>query len=66
MKISALQFGKQAELSALEYLEKSGLIEVVRNFRSRTGQIDLIMLDRAALVFIEVRSRHSNSFMNPA
>ncbi len=65
MKLSALQFGKQAEQTALDYLENSGLIEVTRNFRSRTGEIDLIMLDRTTLVFIEVRSRNSNSFISP-
>jgi putative endonuclease len=64
MKANALDYGKAAELAALDYLTKSGLVEVTRNFRSRTGEIDLIMLDKTTLVFIEVRSRHNNSFMD--
>ncbi len=37
-----------------------GLVPVSRNFRCRLGEIDLIMLDNACLVFVEVRYRASN------
>jgi putative endonuclease len=39
---------------------------VARNFRSRGGEIDLIMLDGDCLVFIEVRCRTSGAFTHPA
>lgn len=42
-----------------------GLRPVARNFRTRGGEIDLIMLDGDCLVFVEVRSRRSNDFTEP-
>jgi len=38
---------------------------VTRNFHSSRGEIDLIMLDRELLVFIEVRFRGHGAFTNP-
>ncbi|MDE0762765.1 MAG: YraN family protein [Cellvibrionales bacterium] len=54
--------GKQAEKMACNYLLKRGLTLVERNFRTRRGEIDLIMYDRQDLVFVEVKYRHSNRF----
>jgi len=39
---------------------------VTRNFRSRGGEIDLIMLDGDCLTFVEVRYRKSTRFSSPA
>jgi putative endonuclease len=58
--------GRQAEDSALAYLEKKGLRLVERNFLCRGGEIDLIMLDGVQLVFVEVRFRSSNRFGSAA
>lgn len=44
---------------ALAFLEKNGLILLARNYRCRGGEIDLVMRDGAALVFVEVRLRGS-------
>ncbi|MGO4155618.1 YraN family protein [Cupriavidus sp. YAF13] len=55
--------GARAESRALDYLERQGLALVVRNYRCKGGEIDLIM--RAAdgtLVFVEVRQRASRAF----
>lgn len=49
--------GAAAEDDALEYLKRQGLCLVERNFRCKGGEIDLIMRDRQALVFVEVRKR---------
>ena len=57
--------GDRAEQQAFLYLVDEGLRPVARNFRSRGGEIDLIMLDRACLVFIEVRYRRSTRFTEP-
>jgi len=35
---------------------------IARNFRQRGGEIDLIMLDGACLIFVEVRYRATNEF----
>ena len=58
--------GGNAEAQALDYLVRRGLREVARNFRSRGGEIDLIMQDGGCLVFVEVRYRKSASFLMPA
>jgi putative endonuclease len=54
--------GAAAEQLALNFLQSKGLKFVTKNFRTRRGEIDLIMLDNAVLVFVEVRFRSSVSF----
>ena len=49
--------GQAGEDQALMYLTQQGLTLVERNFRCKGGEIDLIMQDRATLVFVEVRKR---------
>ncbi|WP_339325991.1 YraN family protein [Metallibacterium scheffleri] len=51
------RLGAAAETAALARLESAGLKPLARNFRSRYGEIDLIMLDGTTLVFVEVRAR---------
>lgn len=58
--------GTAAEDLALRYLEARGLTLVARNFRCRTGELDLIMRDREQLVFVEVRSRRHSRYGTPA
>jgi putative endonuclease len=57
--------GDHAEQLAHEFLLEQGLRPVARNFRSRGGEIDLIMLDERCLAFIEVRYRRSSEFLKP-
>jgi putative endonuclease len=54
--------GAQAEQLAARYLQRQGLKLVVQNYRSRFGEIDLIMQDGATVVFIEVRLRRNADF----
>lgn len=49
--------GDSGEDQALQYLQGRRLVLVERNFRCKGGEIDLIMLDQAVLVFVEVRKR---------
>lgn len=56
------EIGQAAELKALGYLTGQGLECVARNFRTRAGEIDLVMLDGAELVFVEVRRRSDGRF----
>ncbi len=54
--------GEQGEQLARRHLEKKGLVFLQSNWRSKTGEIDLIMKDPAAgergtLVIVEVRTR---------
>lgn len=53
--------GLAAEDRAAAYLEKLGWQIVQRNWRCRSGEIDLVARDRDTLVFVEVRSRTAPS-----
>ncbi|MFA5859359.1 MAG: YraN family protein [Elusimicrobiota bacterium] len=58
------QFGNLGESKAVEYLVSIGYTVIQRNFRIRTGEIDIIAKDHSCggyLVFIEIKSRRSNS-----
>jgi putative endonuclease len=58
LKLSAKQRqGQGWEQQAQLHLQKHGLRLVEANFRCKGGEIDLIMRDGAALVFVEVRQR---------
>lgn len=54
--------GEAAERQALDYLVQQGLKLVAANYRSRFGEIDLILRDGEVLVFAEVRMRKNNDF----
>ncbi len=54
--------GSEAEYIAAIYLQQKGLKLLERNYRSRYGEIDLVMLDGKALVFVEVRLRSNAGF----
>lgn len=54
--------GSKAEARACAYLQARGLELLARNFRTRNGEIDLVMRDRTTLVFVEVRYRYSAAF----
>ena len=49
--------GRRWEQEALSHLERHGLTLVEANFRCKVGEIDLVMRDRATIVFVEVRQR---------
>ena len=54
--------GQITENYAEQYLSKQGLILIERNFHSRQGEIDIVMLDGDTYVFIEVKYRKSKEF----
>jgi putative endonuclease len=55
------QAGLDFEARAEGWLARRGLAPVERNVRFRGGEIDLVMRDGAALVFVEVRYRGTRS-----
>lgn len=58
--------GQINEDKALQYLKKHALKLVCRNYHCRAGELDLIMLDRDTLVFIEVRFRNQTRYGSAA
>ncbi|RUS46505.1 YraN family protein [Cohnella sp. AR92] len=53
--------GRAAEEAAALHLEQRGYVIAARNWRCRTGELDLIATDGDVLVIVEVRSRRSSS-----
>ncbi|MBR6425292.1 MAG: YraN family protein [Oscillospiraceae bacterium] len=54
--------GAWGEAVAMQYLRKKGYTPVTANYRSRFGEIDLIVQDRKYLVFAEVKLRKNDHF----
>ena len=51
--------GQLGEQLALEHLERLGYALVARNHRTRFGELDLVVCDGRALVFVEVKTRRA-------
>ena len=60
--IGNLRKGLRYEERARKYLEHQGLQLLQQNFRSRFGEIDLVMRDRDSICFVEVKFRGSLAF----
>ncbi|KZY60241.1 hypothetical protein A3742_29200 [Oleiphilus sp. HI0071] len=54
--------GFEFENKAKHYLQSKGLKLVLQNYSCRLGEIDLIMLDRSTIVFVEVRYRNTAKY----
>ena len=59
---SRKRIGNEAEQQACKHLQSQGLILLDKNFSTKAGEVDLIMRDGEALVFIEVRYRKNTDF----
>jgi len=57
--------GREGEDRAAKFLAKRGYRILERNYRTRSGEIDLIALDRGVVVFVEVKTRTSDAFGAP-
>ncbi len=54
--------GQRAENDARLHLEKQGFHLIEKNFRSKAGEIDLIMAKGSLLIFVEVRLRTRSDY----
>jgi putative endonuclease len=61
-KTTSTDKGQITERFAEQYLTEQGLTLIERNFHSRQGEIDLIMLEGNTYVFIEVKYRKNSQF----
>ncbi len=57
--------GFKGEDYACGLLKKEGYKILDRNFRTKFGEIDIIAKDGSALVFVEVKTRHSLKYGQP-
>lgn len=54
--------GALGEDLAAKYLESIGFVVLERNFRRRTGEIDVVARDGDTVVFVEVKTRRPGRF----
>lgn len=57
--------GRAGEALAARYLEDRGYVILARNLRVGRDEVDLVALDGATLVCVEVRARRANSMVHP-
>ena len=57
--------GLLGEDQALKYLLKKGYKMLERNYNGKKGEVDLIMLDKDTIVFVEVKARDNTKFGLP-
>jgi len=57
--------GLEGEKLAVRHLKRLGYRIVCRNYRSPLGEIDIIARHRGVLVFVEVKSRSTETFGSP-
>lgn len=63
---AAEESGPLGERLAARFLRKQGYRLLQANYRTRTGEVDLIARDGEEIVFIEVKTRSSPSRGSPA
>ena len=65
MSDTRAKLGKRGEDLAAHHLKKLGFSILVRNYRQKTGEIDIIARDGNCLVFVEVKTRKTLRFGQP-
>jgi putative endonuclease len=58
--------GRFGEDLAARHLSDAGLDVLDRNWRCRDGELDIVALDGAVLAFVEVKTRSTRAFGDPA
>lgn len=59
-------FGNRSERAAARFLKRLGYRILARNYTCSHGELDLIALDGACIVFVEVRSTEQDEATRPA
>lgn len=62
---SAASRGAEAEALAVGFLTRQGYRLACRNYRTPTGEVDIIAWDGEVLCFVEVRARADTCFGDP-
>lgn len=66
MSDSRRSLGQSGEKIAADFLQGRGYAILARNYRRRTGEIDIIAREGEMLVFIEVKTRSGGTYGSPA
>jgi putative endonuclease len=62
MKTPGQEYGETSESLAAKHLVKRGYRIVKRNYRTKTGEVDIIALDGDTVVFVEVKARRTRGY----
>lgn len=65
MHKSNLYLGSCGEEVALRFLKANGYKILVKNYKSKLGEIDIIARDKDTICFVEVKTRSSDRFGLP-
>jgi len=57
--------GLAGEVLAARFLRDKGYTVLSSNYHSRFGEIDIIAVDRKQIVFVEVKTRTDDSYIEP-
>ena len=57
--------GNLGETIAADFLTQKGYQLIDHNFHTRYGELDLVMLEKGSVVFVEVKTRTSDTFGTP-
>jgi putative endonuclease len=64
-QLTPAEQGRAAESLAADYFLQHGYRVLERNYRTRRGEVDLILEKGCYLIFVEVRYRRSTAFGSP-
>ncbi len=59
------ELGQRGERLAERFLRRAGLKTIVRHFGTPVGELDLVMREGEALVFVEVKTRQDRTYADP-
>ena len=59
------KIGKRGEVAAMRFLEKRGYRILDKNYRCKSGEIDIVAREKDSIVFVEVKTRTSIEFGLP-
>ncbi len=66
MKSNNKKTGSAGEREAREYLARKGYRFVAKNYRTRLGEIDLVMREAGEIVFVEVKTKTGEEYGRPS
>lgn len=65
MGLTRIASGKKGEKLALSYLKREGYSILIKNYRTKFGEIDIVGKEGGYICFIEVRSGNRERFGEP-
>ena len=66
MSKQGLYLGKKGEEAAAGLLKENGYKILLKNYKTKSGEIDIIADDKGTISFVEVKTRRSDRFGTPA